>query len=33
MIDAALHQRIIGYVSDAAMQQIASCLKTVLELP
>ena len=25
--------RTIGYVSDAAMQQISDCLKTVLELP
>jgi len=25
--------RTIGYVSDAAIQQISACLKTVLELP
>jgi len=31
--DQALVVRTIGYLSDAAMQQIADCLKTVLELP
>jgi mRNA-degrading endonuclease toxin of MazEF toxin-antitoxin module len=31
--EQALVLRIIGYLSDAAMQQIANCLKMVLELP
>src|SRR5437899_3101670 len=31
--DHALVVRILGLLSDAAMQQIAACLKTVLELP
>src|SRR5262245_51337895 len=31
--DQALVVRTIGYLSDVAMQQIAACLKTVLELP
>ena len=31
--DQAVVMRTIGYLSDAAMQQIDACLKTVLELP
>ena len=31
--DQALVIRTIGVLSDAAMQQIEACLKTVLELP
>src|SRR5439155_18246976 len=31
--DQAIVLRTVGYLSDAAMQQIADCLKTVLELP
>jgi mRNA-degrading endonuclease toxin of MazEF toxin-antitoxin module len=32
-IDQARLLRTVGYLSDAAMQQIGDCLKTVLELP
>jgi mRNA interferase MazF len=32
-MDQARFLRIIGYLSDAAMQQIGHCLKTVLQLP
>jgi mRNA interferase MazF len=32
-MDQARLLRTIGYVSDAAMQQISNCLKIVLELP
>jgi mRNA interferase MazF len=31
--DQSLVVRTVGYLSDAAMNQIADCLKTVLELP
>jgi mRNA-degrading endonuclease toxin of MazEF toxin-antitoxin module len=32
-VDQARILRTVGYLSDAAMQQICNCLKTVLELP
>lgn len=32
-MDQSLIMRTIGSVSDAAMQQISACLKTLLELP
>ena len=32
-IDQALIQRTVGYLSDAAMRQIAACLRQVLDLP